>query len=162
MRATLAGPLAALAFTLAAGAAQAGACDTARAYLLHVQARDVAGLVNLFAEDADFRTPYGHVLKGRADIRQFYAPLLAGSSTGVRITSYYESGDTCTFELEAQSKRNEAGDFVPDPAGTWIPTSVDIFAVDKRGRITSMVAYPAPRSRWQSGKQGIEAPGKLP
>lgn len=162
MRATLAGPLAALALSLSAATAQAGACDTARAYLLHVQARDVAGLVNLFAEDADFRTPYGHVLKGRADIRQFYAPLLAASATGVRITTYYESGDTCTFELEAQSKRNAAGDFVPDPAGAWIPTSVDIFAVDTRGRITSMVAYPAPRSRWQDGKQGMNAPGKLP
>jgi ketosteroid isomerase-like protein len=162
MRAHLAALALAPILTLAAGPAVAGACDTARAYLLHVQARDVAGLVNLFAEDADFRTPYGHVLKGRADIRQFYAPLLAASATGVRITTYYESGDTCTFELEAQSKRNEAGDFVPDATGAWIPTSVDIFAVDKRGRITSMVAYPAPRSRWQDGKQGMAAPGKLP
>ncbi len=154
--------LAAGLLALSALPAAAAPCDTARAYLLHVNARDAAGLVNLFAEDALFRTPYGAVLHGRGEVRQFYAPLLAGSAAAVRAVSYYDSGNVCTFELEAQSRRSETGDFVPDTNGTWIPTSVDIFAVDASGKITNMVAYPAPRSRWQDNAAAAPTVGKLP
>jgi hypothetical protein len=136
-----------------------GACRTAEAYVAGVNERDAKAVAELFAPAAEFRTPYGAVLHSRAEVEAFYGRLLTTSRAGVRASSYADAGTVCTFELEAEMRPDGQGGFVAEPGHPYLPTSVDIATVGPDGRILRMVAYPAPRSRWQAGAESSVAPG---
>jgi ketosteroid isomerase-like protein len=59
-------------------------------------------LATLFAEDAEFLTPDGRVIRGRDQIAAFYGNFLPTITPTIRLASFVEQGDVCVYELEAR------------------------------------------------------------
>ncbi len=146
-------PAGAAAFAIILGIFPAAAADTGTAcavgkkYIEAVQRKDFDTVVSLFAADAEFSTPTGPVLHG-AEIGKFYKTTVASTQNLiVRAQSFVGSGAECYFEIWTKSKKNADGIWVPDADGEFIRGAIDHFTLDANGKVTRLVAFPAPTAR---------------
>lgn len=94
---------------------------TAEAYVERVNAVDLDGLMDLFAEDAVLFHPFGEY-EGREALREFYADKVLAFAPQVTASNWVEQGRTCVFDMAAQA----------DGASSHV---VDHLTVDDSGRI---------------------------
>ena len=134
--------------TGAAQAADAGrACAVGKAYIEAVQRKDFDTVVGLFAADAEFSTPTGPVLHG-AEIGKFYKTTVASAQNLiVRAQNFVGSDTECYFEIWTKSKKNADGVWVPDAGGEFIRGAIDHFTINAAGKVTQLIAFPAPTAR---------------
>lgn len=103
----------------------------AETYLACVNARDGDALLELFAPQALVLAAGGQTIRGRDEIRAFYAGAVFPPAPVVRALRFVEQGDTCAVELEATTSA------APDLAAHLI----DVFTVDQAGLITRIAIY---------------------
>lgn len=101
----------------------------AERYFSLMRARDVDGLVQLFAEDAVMVLPDGRELMGRAAIRALYGHLVASGAPSPRPVAQIGRTDLVATEIEAQ---------LPD--GT-VRRTANFFHLDGAGRIRRLSIY---------------------
>ena len=104
-------------------------------YLARVNAGNAEHLSNLFATDAVFRNPFGQVLNGRAEIREFYEGILS-SQLRFAVGRSVADGTQVAFELiNLDQPCNEN-----DPAMV-----LDLMEINDDGLIVSFTAFLRPR-----------------
>lgn len=96
----------------------------AEAYVESVNAGDVDGLVELFADDAVLFHPLG-LFQGREALRQFYGENVLAFAPTVTASQWVADGPDCVFELEANVEGGSSH-------------AIDHLTVDGDGRIVRM------------------------
>lgn len=106
-------------------------------YIDAFNARDVEGIVALYAPDATVEDPVGKDrLQGHERIRAFYAGAMAGGAVLKLVAPIRGShGDAAAMAFEAH---------VESPQGKVVVRVIDIMRFDAAGRIVSMQAYWGP------------------
>jgi uncharacterized protein (TIGR02246 family) len=105
--------------------------SAADAYLARVNARDLDGLVELFAPDALLLAAGGQRLEGRDAIRAFYAGNVLPTEPSVRGVHFVQQDATCVMELEATT-----------PAAPGMTARlIDVVTVGGDGRIVRLAIY---------------------
>jgi ketosteroid isomerase-like protein len=99
------------------------------AYLEKVNARDLDGLVALFAPDAQLLHPVGE-FAGHDEIRSFYAENVLRHGPTVTGVSWVHEGPTCVLAMEAVA-----------PGSTSASKAIDHLTVDADGRIARLAIY---------------------
>lgn len=111
----------------------------AQKYIELVQARDFAGLPDLFTDEAIIFPPLRRrPLVGRAEIVDFYVNTVAKVTPHVIAVSIFGEGRECFMELATQF----------DVAGQprYLLTTIDHFTIADDGRFSRMVVYVRPSS----------------
>lgn len=126
----------------AADASEKPACRVARTYVERVNAGRYGDMAELFSADAVFLTPLGKVIRGRDEIRAFYAGLLGKLLPTVVPISFIADGQECVMELAATLR--ESSD------GRYRLSAIDHFTVDVEGRIRHMIVYLRPEAQAQT------------
>jgi SnoaL-like domain len=111
------------------------ACAAASRYVDRINAGQYSKLSELFSETAEFLTPSGEVLHGRAAIDRFYSNFLGKLRPKVIPLSFIAEGQECVMELAAAPGTDE---------GHFILSAVDHFTIDDAGKILHMVGYVRP------------------
>jgi hypothetical protein len=115
----------------------------AQKYIDLVQARDFAGLPDLFTEDAIIFPPLRRrPAVGRAEIVDFYTNTVAKVTPHVIAVSIHGEGRECFMELATQ--------FDVEGQPRYLLTTIDHFTLADDGRFSRMVVYVRPSS---SGSQ---------
>jgi ketosteroid isomerase-like protein len=103
----------------------------ADAYIARVNARDLDGLVELFAPEALLFAAGGQRLQGKEQIRAFYEGTVLVSAPSVRGVHFVHQEATCVMELEATTPA------APDLTARL----VDVLTVGGDGRIVRLAIY---------------------
>jgi hypothetical protein len=120
-------------------ASGAPAWRQAQKYIELVQARDFAGLPDLFTDDAIIFPPLRRrPLVGRAEIVDFYTNTVAKVTPHVIAVSIFGEGRECFMELATQ--------FEVDGRPRYLLTTIDHFTIADDGRFSRMVVYVRPAS----------------
>jgi steroid delta-isomerase len=109
-----------------------------QAYVDALNAKDLAGVVALYAEDATLEDPVGGpALSGRAAIAEFYGRVVPYGLEVRMVTEPRGShGNAAAMAFEVVA---------PTPDGNRIRIQViDVFTFNEAGKFTSMKAYWAP------------------
>lgn len=124
-------------FARPATAAAGPACQSAKAYVDHIQAGQYDKVVDLFAPDAVLMEPTHRTLRvGRDQIDDFFRHVIGKSRPAIVAVSYVGEGADCFVELAVRmSVKGES---------RYVLTSVDHFTTDDRGAITRMIAFARP------------------
>ena len=106
-------------------------------YLDRFNARDLDGIVALYAEDASVEDPFGRPpTHGRAAIREFYRSALKTNATLRLATPIRGShGDSAAMAFDV---------CLPLPQGETIIRVIDVMRFNEAGLVTSMRAYWGP------------------
>jgi glyoxylase I family protein len=107
--------------------------QVAERYIELVNQRDLAGIVDLFAEDGMVEPPnpaYARRIQGIEALTAHYANSVGRRKPNLTVTNWYVSGRVCIVELE--SEVNDS----PDPMGV-----VDVFELDDSAKIRRLTAY---------------------
>ncbi|HKV55146.1 MAG TPA: nuclear transport factor 2 family protein [Candidatus Binataceae bacterium] len=118
-----------------------GVCTTPRSYVKLIDEHKYDAVGGLFADDAVYLGPDGKTRRGASDIGKFYARFLPILKPELRAANYFEQGDQCILELENKDKKT----------GEYTETAVDIFTIDRAGKVAKFVVYLRP------GAQGTNA-----
>lgn len=111
----------------------------AQRYIDLVQARDFAGLADLFTDDAIIFPPLRRrPLVGRAEIVDFYTNTVARVTPHVIAVSIFGEGRECFMELATQ--------FDVEGQPRYLLTTIDHFTIADDGRFSRMVVYVRPAS----------------
>jgi hypothetical protein len=111
----------------------------AQKYIELVQARDFAGLPDLFTDDAIIFPPLRRKpLVGRAEIADFYLNTVAKVTPHVIAVSIFGEGKECYMELATQ--------FDVEGQPRYLLTTIDHFTIADDGRFSRMVVYVRPSS----------------
>jgi steroid delta-isomerase len=105
--------------------------SAAEAYLARVNARDIDGLVALFAPDAVLLAAGGQRLQGADAIREFYASTVLAAEPSVRAVHFVQQDASCVMELEATT--------AAAPGST--ARLADVLTVGGDGRIVRLAIY---------------------
>lgn len=105
--------------------------SAADAYIDRVNARDLDGLVALFAPDALLIAAGGQRLHGTDAIRGFYADTVLRAAPAVRGVHFVQQDATCVMELEATTAA----------APGMTARLVDVLTVGSDGRIVRLAIY---------------------
>jgi len=109
----------------------------AQKYIELVQARDFAGLPELFTDDAVIFPPLRRrPAVGRAEIVDFYVNTVAKVCPHVIAVSIHGEGKECFMELATQ--------FDVDGELRYVLTTIDHFTIADDGRFSRMVVYVRP------------------
>jgi hypothetical protein len=109
----------------------------ARKYIELVQARDFAGLPELFTEDAIIFPPLRRrPAIGRAEIVDFYVNTVAKVCPHVIAVSIHGEGTECFMELATQ--------FDVGGRPRYVLTTIDHFTLAPDGRFSRMIVYVRP------------------
>lgn len=130
---------------------QVPACDVARQYIQLTSEQRYDEVGDLWADDAVFYNPTGEVIRGKPAIKQFYSRFLRQIKPINRIASlaWDPKTNVCVMELETRVVMGPEGRWVPDPVGDFVPTAIDRFQVNRRGKVQQMRVYLAPVKAWQ-------------
>lgn len=122
------------------------ACAVAREYLRLTEIQHYDRIGDLWADDAVFYAPNGQTIRGRHAIGAFYSAFLKKITPVNRIGSltFDPRANRCALEIETRVVRGPAGEWVPDPKGEFVGTVIDLFTVNRKGKITRMKVYLAP------------------
>lgn len=108
--------------------------QTARRYVAVAVADGKGKLADLFAVDAEFHNPRGVIVRGRENIRAFYAEHLANVVPAFHISRSVVDGAQCWIELANGSP--DAPDLV----------AANHFTVGADGLITRLAVFLRPRN----------------
>lgn len=122
----------------AASARGKRACQVAQRYVDLTAAEKYDQLGSLFAEDAVFVTPIGTVLRGAAEIGNFYATFLPKLKPRNVPISFIADGNECVMELVTATNM--------DNYAKYRLAAIDHFTVNRQGKIRHMVVYLRPQS----------------
>jgi steroid Delta-isomerase len=103
--------------------------SVAAAYMDRINAKDVEGLLDLFADDCVLQPPTGTTERGKEAARAFYGGLVIPAGITMHPSRYVAEGSSCAVELEARRD------------GAEPMRIIDVFTVDDDGRITDLVVY---------------------
>lgn len=115
-------------------AASSLALRTAQRYVEVAVANGKGDLADLFAVDAEFHNPRGVIVRGRENIRAFYAEHLANVVPAFHIARSVVDGAQCWVELANGSP--DAPELV----------AANHYTVDADGLITRLAVFLRPRS----------------
>lgn len=127
-------------------AASKKACDVAREYIRLTDEGQYDRIGDLWAEDAVFYAPTGAVIRGKTAIRQFYSGFLRKITPVNRIGSltYDPKTNFCAMEIQTRVIKGSKGEWVPNASGDFHTTVIDLFSVNKSGKVQSMKVFLAP------------------
>ena len=94
-------------------------------------------LGTLFADDAVFLTPIGKVLRGPAEIGDFYKAFLPTIKPRNVPITFIADGDECVMELVTATNL--------DDYAKYRLAAIDHFTVNKQGKIGHMVVFLRPQ-----------------
>jgi len=115
----------------------APAWQQAQRYIEKVQARDFAGLPDLFTDDAIIFPPLRRKpVVGRAEIEDFYINTVAKVCPHVIAISIFGEGNECFMELATQ--------FDVEGEPRYVLTTIDHFTIAADGRFSRMIVYVRP------------------
>ncbi|GGZ11266.1 nuclear transport factor 2 family protein [Novosphingobium colocasiae] len=122
------------------------ACDVAKEYLRLTEMQQYDRIGDLWADDAVFYAPNGQTIRGRHAIGDFYSAFLKKITPVNRIGSltFDRRARRCALEIETRVVRGPSGEWVPDAKGEFVGTVIDLFTVNRKGKITRMKVYLAP------------------
>lgn len=127
------------------------ACDVAREYIRITDEGKYDRIGDLWADDAVFHAPTGEVIRGKPAISQFYSSFLRKITPVNRIgrLTYDPKQNICVLEIESRVIVSEQGLWKPDPSGNFERTAIDVFVVNKQGKVQDMRVYlgPQPKAR---------------
>lgn len=105
-----------------------------QSYIDRFNARDVEGMVALYAADASIEDPVGKPpLQGSAAIREFYQSAMVSNAT-LRLSAPIRGtqGDCAAMAFEIR---------IPLPQGEHILHAIDVMSFNQAGLVTAMRAY---------------------
>lgn len=103
--------------------------DRALSYFDRVRARDAAGLAAMFADEGRLILPNGTVRTGRAEVRETYDAIFAGTPAIPQVTATITQGNSCSVEIDAHFDSGK------------MTETVDIFDFDDAGLIARLSIY---------------------
>lgn len=112
-------------------------CQVAQRYMDLTAAEKYDQLGSLFADDAVFVTPIGTVLRGPADIGNFYATFLPKIKPRNVPISFIADGAECIMEIVSATNL--------DGYAKYRLSAIDHFTVNKQGKIRHLVVYLRPQ-----------------
>jgi hypothetical protein len=111
-------------------------CEVAARYVQMINAGDFSGVAGLYADDATFLEPMRPTLRGRKQIDDFYTKRIGSLKPSLVAVSYLGHDRECfvtlTRQVEIEGRQR------------YVMVSADLFEVDGRGKIVSMVAFARP------------------
>lgn len=112
------------------------ACAVAARYVETVNNGDYAATAALFADDATFVEPMRPILRGRAQIDEFYTKRIGTMKPAIIAVAYQGDDRECLITLTTRIE--VAGE------PRWALVSVDHFILNDAGKVSSMVAFARP------------------
>lgn len=113
------------------------ACALAASYVGLINVGDYFGAAALFADDATFLEPIRPLLKGRAQIDEFYSKTIGAMKPNVIAVAYTGGDRECMVALANRTQL--------DGKTRYHLASVDHFILRDDGKVDSMVAFARPR-----------------
>lgn len=128
----------------------ANACEVARKYIRLTDQKRYDEVGELWAPDAVFFNPRGEIIRGKPAIKLFYSTFLRKITPVNRIASlaWDPKGNVCVMELETRVVRGPDGKWMPDARGEFVPSAIDRFVVNNRGKVQQMRVYLPPDKAW--------------
>jgi ketosteroid isomerase-like protein len=132
------------------------AFDVANKYAELIRLGRYDEIGELWADDAVFYSPHGHVISGKSAIKAFYPRYLSTITPIIRAARpvMNASGDSCVVELEVRMRSDPSqtdpanGPWKTDEDAPFVRAAMDRFTLNSDGKIQEMIVYLAPPSRW--------------
>jgi len=103
--------------------------DVASRYFACIRARDIDGLMELYADDAEFTLPSGARFAGKSAIREMHAGVFAAGAPVPTPLAMVEGEGAVAVEIEAR---------LPDGS---VRHTANFYRLDAQGRIARLGVY---------------------
>jgi len=102
----------------------------AEAYVEHINAKNLEGLLALFSDDGELVHPFG-VFSGKEKLEEFYGGIVMHADTVLSVSAMVAEGNSAVAEVAGVSPQ------APDQA----QYALDLFELNGEGKISSLRIY---------------------